>query len=285
MASVAGSKPASYATPNGPPPASFDYPNRNMRRMSTKQQNIPVEGISTSPASASEDFGAMAAALSDSTMFPDSASNSSSDGPLLAYDLASPTSRDFPMPPNSRPPSPRQFFPHPNAPPPPSPTTGSMLPAIHRPLANVANMEPSTSSHRHLSMTLARTTNANQDRTFHGQMTSDLLSAKGPVPIQFALGAFSTPPAPSQSQRYPNSNGPNVIANPNPGPNTRMVEPPAPAPIRNLNPSTPSTAKGSPMDEGSTMAPRSQTLDAPSTTKDNNRRSYTDIIAAIDTPR
>lgn len=172
----------------------------------------------------------------------------SSDGPLLPYDQPTPSLAEFPMPPKI------QILPHPHAP--PAPTTGAMQPAIHR-SPNTGRYPAPNPNTNMLSNTLARAAvpgyQNGPGRTIHGRTSMDLLSAKGPVPIHFALGtqgSFTTSP-------------------PIPRPATTVE-----TPIQSNSPVTPSPS----------LAPSPQNLEVKSEGHPD-RRSYTDIIAAIETPR
>lgn len=183
-------------------------------------------------------------AASDSTYN----SRLSSDGPLLPYDMPTPSLAEFPMPPKS------QILPHPHAPPPP--TTGAMPPAIHR-SPNPSSYSAPNPNTNVLSNTLARAAvpgyQNSHGRTIHGRTSMDLLSAKGPVPIHFALGTqgsfTASPPIPRLGTA-------------------------AETPIQDNSPVTPSP----------TLAPSPHNLEVKNVDHPD-RRSYTDIIAAIETPR
>lgn len=172
----------------------------------------------------------------------------SSDGPLLPYDMPTPSLAEFPMPPKT------QLLPHPHAP--AAPTTGITQPAIHR-SPNAGPYPAPNPNTTTLSNTLARAAvpgyQNGPGRTIHGRTSMDLLSAKGPVPIHFALG----------------TQGSFTTSTPIPRPATAVE-----TPIQDYLPTTPSPI----------LAPSPQNLEVKNE-GNPDRRSYTDIIAAIETPR
>lgn len=210
---------------------SVEFGGRNLRR--TRSHSRVREDASATSLKISSDSGSLA--------------QESLEGPLLPYDVATPSLADFPMPPRT------QILPHPHAP--PAPATG-MRPAIHRSLDPTYYKEPNPDS-KMLPNTMAKIAVAGYPggpgRTIHGRTSTDLLSATGPVPIHFALGTPANPP-PST-----------------PGPRSRTATDPV---VQNISPLT--TSPG--------PAPSPQNLEVQSEGP-GDRRSYTDIIAAIETPR
>lgn len=161
---------------------------------------------------------------------------------LLAYDMPTPSLAEFPMPPSVR------ILPHPHAP--IAPTTGTVRPAILRTADSTQYIVP-TSGTKTLANTLARAADAGHQRaaggTIHGKTSMDLLSAMGPVPIQFALGS---PASPTSSSSAPN-----------------FVEPPVPEDLTS-----------------GTLLTCTRGYEV-NTNDQGDRRSFSGIISAIETPR
>jgi hypothetical protein len=171
----------------------------------------------------------------------------SSDRSLLAYASPSLSLADFPMPPKTI-----HVLPHPHAP--PAPTSGGLLPAIYRHPESHYYTAPAPST-KTLSNTLAEAAVAGQQKgkgnTIHGRTSFDLLSATGPVPIHFALGGpmvptTSSPTINSSQEQRPSDSLSGVIS---------LVDP---------------------------LPSRSFTGESDTS---RNRRSFSDIVSAIETPR
>jgi len=173
----------------------------------------------------------------------------SSDRSLLPYAAPSPFLEDFPMPPKTL-----RILPHPHAP--PAPTSGGLRPAIYRdPGSQYHNV--SIPSGKTLTDTLAEAAVVGKQQikdgsnTIHGQTSFDLLSATGPVPIRFALGRPTCPTTPSPTTDSTQERDPSNSL-------SRFNSP------GNLSPARPWT------EESDTA---------------RDRRSFSGIISAIETPR
>lgn len=170
---------------------------------------------------------------------------------MLAYASSTLSLNDFPVPPNGI-----NILPHPHAP--SAPTSGTTRPAIHR--LSEANYHLSQPSAKALSNTLMRAAVAGRQQgrgsTIHGRTSSDLLSANGPVPIHFALGE-QLPVVVSSFQHMDPIDEPEWEGH-------SQREPESESPNHSLlQPSIP----------GSSVPPP------------GDRRSFTDIISAFETPR
>lgn len=145
------------------------------------------------------------------------------------------------------PPKTLHILPHPHAP--PTPSSGGLLPAIYRDPGSQCQYVSA------LANTLAETAVIGQQEvkgnTIHGRTSFDLLSATGPVPIHFALGRPINPTAPSPTVDSTREQHPSDLLS---GTNSQVD----PSPSRSRT-------------EGSDT--------------DGNRRSFSDIISAIETPR
>lgn len=204
---------------------SFDLPDRDIRRSRSysRIRNDSTPDELGSPVSVSE---------------PQSPLEES----LLAYDMPSPSLKDFPMPPRSR------TLPHPHAPPPL--TSNAVRPAIFRGSDTAQRAAPRPNGSSYFDQTSPMAGSGYSDingRTIHGRTSTDLLSARGPVPIHFASGTPGIPSPTSMSR-------PQVAS-----PELREAHTGVDSP-RQL---------AAPVDEASNP----------------DRRSYSDIIAAIETPR
>lgn len=196
----------------------------------------------------------------------------SSEGSMLAY-ASTPSLNDFPVPPAT--PTPGSILPHPHAP--AAPSSGSLPPAIHR-LSESTYYSVSHPSTKTLSNTLAQAAvvGRHQGRsgsTIHGRTSFDLLSAKGPVPIHFALGQHqpvTTNPTPSIPPANHDSVDDHTTV-----PEVDIMENQSEVVIT-------STKSSPPLQSPSNMEATGFGL-APPVPRD--RRSFTDIINAIETPR
>ena len=170
----------------------------------------------------------------------------SPDISLLAYASPSLSLADFPMPPKAL-----HIQPHPHAP--PALSSGGLLPAIYR-RPQSQHYNASATDTKTLTNTLAEAAVVGQQKgksnTIHGRTSFDLLSATGPVPIHFALG----------------------------GPMAATTLSPTINPPQERNPSNSVSGCNSPGD-----APSSSPFTEGDTCR--NRRSFSDIVSAIETPR
>lgn len=196
---------------------------------------------------------------------------------LLAY-ANSPVATSFSD--QDVPPSP--LLPHPHAPKAISPNS-STRPAIYRNTISAQSLNP---GHRQLLDTLAIAAAAGYKQgplqgrsTIHGRTSYDLLTASGPVPIEFGLNRQQSP----QPQLEPHQH--EVIPSPDefPQPPTNVI--PRFVQRSQSGPSLPATPN-SVHDAATVAASQARPNFSPGVGHQRPRsRSFSDIISAIETPR